>query len=108
MASSQSTVDFILDQMGGAPVLSYKKMFGEYALYREDKLIALVCDDQLFVKPTEPGRAYLGTPDEAPPYPGAKNSFRIGGERWDDGAWMAELARLTARALPPPKPKKKK
>jgi len=46
--------------------------------------------------------------DEQPAYSGARPSFRIDGERWDDAEWMAEVVRVTAAALPLPKPKVKK
>ncbi|MCK7502621.1 MAG: TfoX/Sxy family protein [Comamonadaceae bacterium] len=35
-------------------------MFGEYAIYLDGKVVALVCDNQFFVKPTDAGRALLG------------------------------------------------
>ncbi|RYD21729.1 MAG: response regulator, partial [Spirochaetia bacterium] len=38
---------------------------GEYGLYLDGRLVALVCDDQLFVKPTVAGRAYASNADEA-------------------------------------------
>jgi len=59
MASRQSTVDFILDQIAEAGSVSAQKMFGEYALYCNNKVVALICDDQLFVKPTNAGKAFI-------------------------------------------------
>jgi len=106
MASAQSTVDFIVDQLGGTDVVTAKKMFGEYGIYFDSKMVALVCDGQLFIKPSAAGRQFIGTPTEAPPYPGAKPYFLISGERWDDGAWMSQLVRITAAELPLPKKKK--
>jgi TfoX/Sxy family transcriptional regulator of competence genes len=106
MASKQGTVDFIVGQMAGAGAVSAKKMFGEYAIYCDGKLVALVCDDQLFLKPTAGGRSFLGEVMEAPPYPGAKNCFLIGGEMWDEAERLAELVRISAAELPPPKAKK--
>jgi TfoX/Sxy family transcriptional regulator of competence genes len=106
MASKQSTVDFLVDQIGGAGSVSAKKMFGEYGVYCDGKMVALVCDDQLFVKPTAAGRAFIGSPQEAPPYPGAKPCFLIGGEQWDEAGWLSELVRITTRELPAPKKKK--
>ncbi len=108
MATKQSTVDLILDAMAGAGQVSARKMFGEYGVYCGGKLVALVCDEQLFIKPTDAGRAFLGEVDTAPPYPGAKPCFRIAGERWDDRDWLSELVRVTAAALPPPKEKRKR
>jgi len=79
----------------------------DYGLYSAGKFFAVICDDQLFVKPTAGGRAFIGDVVEAPPYPGAKNSLLIG-DRIEDGEWLSELARITSRELPEPKPKKPK
>lgn len=49
MASKQNTVDYILDQIADAGAVHVKKMFGEYAIYCNEKVVALVCDDQLYI-----------------------------------------------------------
>ncbi|RQR80184.1 competence protein TfoX [Burkholderia sp. Bp9012] len=98
MASSQGTVDFVVEQMAAAGTVSARKMFGEYGIYCDGKMVALVCDDRLFVKPTPDGRAFLGTCDEAPPYPTAKPHLVIG----DDREWLSTLIRITAAQLPVP------
>ena len=85
--------------MENAGTITYKKMFGEYALYSDGKVVALVCDNQLFVKPTEGGRSFIGDVVEAPPYPGAKMSFLIE-DKIDDREWISELIRITAKELP--------
>lgn len=103
MASDASFVDYVRDQIDGGP-LSYRKMFGEYAVYHGEKVVALICDNQLFIKPTKAGRALLGRPVEAPPYPGAKPHFLIE-ELLDDRDQLSELIRLTAAEIPEPKPK---
>jgi TfoX/Sxy family transcriptional regulator of competence genes len=82
-------------------------MFGEYGIYSDGKLFGLICDNKLFIKPTESGRGFIGTIVEAPPYPGAKPSFLIE-DKIEDGAWLSELVRLSARELPDPKPKKER
>jgi DNA transformation protein len=81
-------------------------MFGEYGMYCDGKIIALICDDQLFIKPTAAGRAYLGEVTDGEPFPGAKPYFLIEGDRWDDADWLADLVKTTADDLPLPKPKK--
>lgn len=106
MASDQDFVDFIVDQIQNAGVITCRKMFGEYAVYSGGKVVALICDNQLFIKPTAAGRAFIGSPVEAPAYPGAKPSFLIE-DRFEDRQWLSELVRITARELPEPKPKKK-
>jgi TfoX/Sxy family transcriptional regulator of competence genes len=108
MSSLQTIVDFILEQISAAGNVSARKMFGEFGVYCDGKIVALICNDQLFVKPTSSGRAFLGEVVEAPPYEGAKPSFLIDDNRWDDAEWMAQLIRLTAQDLPAPKAKKPK
>jgi len=82
-------------------------MFGEYALYCQDKVVALVCDDELFVKITPAGKMLVGDRyKEGEAYPGAKPSMLIGAEFLDDHEWLSEVIRATAAALPPPKQKK--
>jgi len=107
MGSSLDTVTYIADQAGLGKRLSHRKMFGEFALYVDGKVVALVCDDQLFLKPTDECRAYLGTVREAPPFPGAKNFFLLSAEI-DDPDRLGEALQITARALPEGKPKRAK
>jgi TfoX/Sxy family transcriptional regulator of competence genes len=107
MASDRSFIDFLLDQMGNAGSISQKKMFGEYAIYCNGKVVALVCDNQLFVKPTESGRKYIGEPVEAPPYAGAKPHFLIE-DGFEDRDWVSGLIRTMVEELPVPRPKSKR
>lgn len=107
MASDQSFVEFIVDQMDDAGVVSCRKMFGEYALYCDGKVVALICDNQLYVKPTVSGRTYIGTVSEAAPYPGAKLYFLIE-DAFEDREWISGLIKTTARELPLPKTKGRK
>ncbi len=106
MASSKEIVDFVVEQISDSGLILAKKMFGEYAVYCDGKLIAMVCDDELFFKPTTPGRNHVGIVTEGSPYPGAKPHLHISGDLWDDRAWMSRLARVTTDALPPPKERK--
>lgn len=104
MASDADFVEFVVDQTDSRCDVTFKKMFGEYGIYSKGKLVALICDNQLFIKPTDAGRNFIGDVVEAPPYPGAKNSFLIG-EGIDDGEWLTELIVLTEKELTAPKPK---
>lgn len=108
MASRAEIVEYIAAQISSAGVIRYLKMFGEYGIYCDEKMIALVADDQMFVKPTAGGREYIGEPEEAPPYPGAKLWFLIPEDNWDDAVWLTELIRITTAETLLPKPKKPK
>jgi DNA transformation protein and related proteins len=107
MASDLNFVEYIRDRISGAGPVSFKKMFGEYAIYCDEKVVALVCDNQLFVNPTAGGRSMIGSVIESPPYPSAKPYFLIG-EQLDDRDWMSNLIQLTASEIPAPRPKKLK
>jgi len=107
MASDQNFVEMIVEQLQNCGEIRYRKMFGEYAIYSNDKVVGLICDNQLFIKPTVAGREFIGEPVEAPPYPGAKNSFLIE-DKLEDSEWLSELIRISEQELPKPKPKKKK
>lgn len=105
MATHQDFVEYVHSQSGLGDALSWRKMFGEYALYVDGKVVAFACGDQLFLKPTAHGRSLLRTVAEHPPYPGARLHFRID-EALDDRELLRRLLLATAEALPLPKPGK--
>lgn len=109
MSTKQSTMDYILDQLSSIRNVAARKMFGEYALYCEGKVVGLVCDDTLFIKITEQGKDFVGEfYQEGFAYLGAKASMLIDEERIEDRDWLAELVNITFENLPLPKPKKPK
>ena len=106
MASNTDFVQYITDQCSGAGEIMTKKMFGDYGIYCDGKIFGLICDDCLYVKPTEAGRRLLKTVELQPPYPGAKDYFLI--TDVDDRDFLSNLVRESCKELPFPKPKKKK
>jgi DNA transformation protein and related proteins len=106
VSSDKDFISFVCEQLRGAGEVSSRRMFGEAAVYLQDKVVGLVCDNQLFVKPTEAGRAMLGVPVEAPPFPGANTWFLLAD--LDDPDFLADLIRTTADQLPVPRVKTKK
>jgi TfoX/Sxy family transcriptional regulator of competence genes len=109
MASQQKTIDFLIEQVRGP--ITTRRMFGEFGIYWDGKIVAFVCDDELFVKPTKAGRTFAADAPEGQPYPNAKPHLLISGDAWEDGEWLSELLRVTAADLPTavkkPTPKKK-
>ncbi|MFA6167114.1 MAG: TfoX/Sxy family protein [Gemmatimonadaceae bacterium] len=104
MATDAGYAKYVCDQLQAAGGISARKMFGEYGLYRYGKIVALICDNQLFVKPTPAGEAVLGTPTYGPPYPGAKPFFNVS-DLLDDPEWLVRLIEATDAALPAPRKK---
>lgn len=103
MASTEEFVKYVADQLRDAGEIVYRKMFGEYGIYCDGKIFGLICDDQLFLKITEAGKAAEPRLSEAPPYEGAKPYFLI--EDVDDKAFLTDLVRRTCEELPAPKSK---
>ena len=106
MSTRPETLAFLLDQIGALASVRTRRMFGEYCVYLDDKPTAFVCDDQLFVKITEAGRALIGQPVLGQPYPGAKDYFLLRPDEWEDRDALCGLLAATARELPPPRPPK--
>ena len=106
MASDQNFLDFVLEQIKNAGEITAKKMFGEYGIYSDGKLFGLICDNKLFIKPTNSGREFIGNVIEVSPYEGAKPSFLIE-DKIEDSDWLSELIRISVKELPPPKQKSK-
>lgn len=107
MATDAGYAGYVCDQLRVAGGVTAKKMFGEYGLYRHGKIVGLICDNQLFVKPTPAGEAVLGAPTYGPPYPGAKPFFNVS-DLLDDPETLVRLIEATDAALPAPKQKVKR
>ncbi len=106
MASNLEYVEYVCDQISGAGSITYKKMFGEYGIYCDNKIIGVICDNQFFIKKTVSGAALIPDCEEAAPYTGAKPHLLINSV--DNRELMTELISATFNELPMPKPKKKK
>jgi TfoX/Sxy family transcriptional regulator of competence genes len=102
MATSPDLVRFVTGRLGQR--FEARAMFGEYALYADGRVVALLCDDRLFVKVHETTAPLQGS-ELAPPYPGAKPHYVV--EEGQVDAGLARLLLRLAEALPPTKPKPK-
>jgi TfoX/Sxy family transcriptional regulator of competence genes len=104
MTTSPQTIAHLTDVLSGTTA---RAMFGEYALYCEGRVVGLVCDDTLFIKPVKGAVALLDGADMGPPYPGAKPHIIVA-DQLDDADLMAQLLRVLVAEVPLPKPKKAK
>ena len=103
-ATDKDFVDYIVEQADIGDALTCKKMFGEYALYHVGKVVALACDNSLFVKLSSASRELAPRLPQHPPYPGARD-FPVADELLDDSAALRALFSATSSALSLPKPK---
>lgn len=104
MASTVDYTEFIVSQLQDAGVITYKKLFGEYGLWRQGKFFGTVEDNQFYVKATRAGEALL--PDAVPvaPHGGEPGMYLV--EELEDREFLARLVLETCAELPEPKPRK--
>jgi TfoX/Sxy family transcriptional regulator of competence genes len=105
MATDTNFIDHILELARLGDRLSCRKMFGEYALYLDGKVVAFVCDNSLFIKPSAAAARLAPGLPLGPPYPGAKD-YPVADELLDDPELLQQLIVETAALMPPPKEKK--
>lgn len=106
MSSDVDFVQYIADQCAGAGTIHFRKIFGDYGIYCDGKIIGLVCDNLFYLKPTDTVSPILQTVDPRPPYDGAKDYFCI--SEIDDRDYLRLLVSETCKALPPAKSKRKR
>jgi DNA transformation protein and related proteins len=107
MSTGQQFADFVVEQSSRAGDVYARKMFGEYALYCDNKVVGLITDNTLYIKITDGGKKYVGNHyQEGIAYKSAKISMLINEDLISDRDWLAGLSRITAKSLPLPKKKK--
>lgn len=111
MPTDKERVAYICEQVQGAGAVSARPMFGEYGLYCDGRVVALICNNQLFLKPAPQAMALLGQRlnpvPVAPAYPGSKPMAQAD-EALDDADLLARVVAMIAREVPEPKAKKPK
>ena len=105
MATDLRFIDYLAEQAGLGGRLTHRKLFGEYALYVDDKVVAFACDNSVFLKPSAAAERLAPGLPQRPPYPGAKN-HPVADELLDDADALQALLLATAALMPEPKPKK--
>ena len=77
MATQKETMEFILNRLRDKKRFSARAMFGEYALYADGKVVALICDDRLYAKILPASSELEGQCEKGEPYPGAKPHYIV-------------------------------
>lgn len=108
MSTQKETVEFILEKLGSAKKFSTRAMFGEYALYAEGKVVALVCDDQLYVKIVPASHELEALCEKGEPYPGAKPHYMVEEVQLSKLENLPSILLDIAKSLPVKKKKRKK
>jgi TfoX/Sxy family transcriptional regulator of competence genes len=105
MASDLSFVEFVVDQIKTEGNIRFKKMFGDYLIYLNDKPVVLVCDNTAFIKQLDYIKPFLENAEKGRPYKGAKEHYIID---VDDHELLTTVVNELEKVVPIPKPRKKK
>lgn len=100
MSTSRETIGFILKKLKNTPRFTVRAMFGEYALYADQKVVALVCDDLLYVKICPASEILENKCEKDSPYPGAKLHYVVSEENLDDLPDLPAILLAIAKSLP--------
>jgi len=105
MATSLEFILYVCEQIAGVGAVRYRKMFGEYMVYVNDKPILLVCDNTAYVKILDAISEKMKDAEKGFPYQGAKEHYILD---IDNTKLSKEVIELLLPVIPIPKPKKKK
>ena len=104
MATTADYVQYVCEQLRGVGELRYRKMFGEYMVYVNEKPLLLLCDFTVYVKKLPQLAEKMASAAVGIPYPNAKEHYILD---IDDGETAREIVSLIEAVTPPPKPKKR-
>lgn len=97
MATSLSFCEYVCEQIRGNYDVRFRKMFGEYMIYLNDKPVILVCDDTPFIKMLPELKEFAEGLDTGFPYDGAKEHYIID---VDNVERFNEIVEIAERVIP--------
>lgn len=102
MATTIDFIEFVCGQIHGNYAVRYKKMFGDYMVYVNDKPVLLVCDNTIFVKKLPELLTLMANASCGFPYDGAKEHYILDIE---DAELTDKVIQILERITPLPKKK---
>ena len=103
MATSLDYIEFVCEQISGIGEIRYRKMFGEYMVYVNDKPVLLVCDNTVYVKKLPELEAPMKNAECGIPYDGAKEHYILD---IDNIEKSKEVVLILEKIVPLPKKKR--
>jgi len=104
MASDLDYVQYVIDQIKANGTITYKKMFGEYLIYLNNKPVVMVCDNTAFVKMLDCIKPLMENAETGFPYEGAKEHYIINA---DDSEHLSNVVMVLEKNVPIPRKKKR-
>lgn len=105
MTTTVDFIEYVCEQVRDAGLVRYRKMFGEYMVYVNEKPILLVCDNVVYVKELDCIEEKMKNADKGCPYSGAKEHYILD---IDDAEFAKEIIGILEPVTSLPKPRKRK
>lgn len=105
MSTTQEFIEFVYDQIDNRWNKRYRKMFGEYMVYVNDKPILLVCDNTVYAKKLDRIKPFIREEECGFPYDGAKEHYIVDIE---DEESLSKIVEELEKVIKVPVKKKKK
>jgi len=102
MATTKDYIEYVCEQLKGVGNIRYRKMFGEYMVYVDDKPVVIVCDNTAFVKKLDVIAEMMSGSDIGFPYEGAKEHYIL---NIDDENFCKSVVKEIEKITPLPKKK---
>ena len=104
MASSKDYLEYVLELLKEVEGITYKKMMGEYMLYKDGILFGGIYDNRFLVKQTKSAKELMPDAMTEVPYEKAKEMLLV--ENIEDKEFLSVLFHSMADELPEPKKRK--
>ncbi len=105
MACTEDYINFVCTQLEGVGQVRAKRMFGEWGIYVDEKMVMMVCDNIAYVRQVPEIAELMRDAECGFPYPGAKEHYILDVDHRDQ---VRQVAKVLAEVLPYPKSRKKK
>ena len=102
MATTKEFIEYVCCQLMGVGDIRYRKMFGEYMVYVDDRPVAVVCDNVVYVKEVSEIDDLMKDASVGFPYKGAKEHYVLD---IDNRKLSLEVISELRKAIPVPKKK---
>ena len=104
MATSREYALFVENLFRGVDGFSMKRMFGEYGIYLQGRVLGFLCDEQILLQDTPTARKLLPNAERKELFPGSKLFIIFSDE--GNHHLLQSVAQAIWEELPVPKPRK--
>lgn len=106
MATSPAYAQFVENLFSGMDGFSMRRMFGEYAIYLQGRVLGFLADEQILLQDTPTARQLLPDAERRELFPGSKQFIVFADE--GNAHLLKSVSQAMWEELPLPKPRRSK